>query len=161
MCIIWFSTSWQSMADTSRMGKPEYRETFKHHTDLARVDEVRARIDTVVETFELRLISVDVIPKRRGHATMEITVIGTSKAITMLRETLNEIVLFSSQSGGGEDIADMIIGVLAGPVMDGTATLTRRGYWAMKRRRRGPANRYVSPQDAVADLNAQADRREG
>jgi hypothetical protein len=142
-----------SVADNSFMatvGKPherEYRETFRYRTKLARIEEAQANIEDAAQRLDLKLVAVEAMPGRRGNATLEITVIGAAKSITALRETLNDISIFSSMPGGGEDVGSMLLGAIMGPVMDEAATRTRRGLWAVQRRRRGTESQDAGLED--------------
>jgi len=134
------------MSADAHTQKREYRETFGYRTDDAHVDQVRSNIEEAAKQLGLRLEVIDVIPRRRRQVKMKITVSGSGKSITALRENLHEISIFSATGGGGDDIASMLLGVIAGPIMDEAATVTRRGWWVIQRRRRGPADRDTSPE---------------
>jgi len=111
----------------------KYRETFHYRTELDRAEEARAGVAEAARHRDLDLVSIDVRPSRRGKATLEITVVGSSESITSLRESLKQISFFSNAPGFGNPLNDVI-----GEVLDATATGARRGVWAAQRHRRGP-----------------------
>lgn len=111
----------------------EYRETFSYTTEEDAEYE-RASMQKVAEQHGLKVECLAAIPAEDGKTRIEITVVGRSRDITKVREIVADDTGFSSSGGG--DIENIAIDL----AVDLAATPTRRAWWALQRRRRGPVD---------------------
>jgi hypothetical protein len=113
----------------------EYREAFRFKTEADRIDQARANVERAAERFHLKLDDFTVTLNGNGRAMVEVTVSGKSADLTKMRENvMGEVSVFGRSAS--TDLADIVWDFTVGPALDLAATRARRGWWAVKRRRR-------------------------